>query len=197
MSDSSERGTRVLLGAEARVEIGKTVKKERVAKSYRHETIDSQLRRRRTKSEAKILRDAMRAGVNVPKVISVDKFGLELERIEGKRLKEMETLPEGLCGEAGRQLGKLHSAGIAHLDLTTSNMILNDKLYFIDFGLSKYGKLEDFGVDLHLLRRALIAAHKDAEESFEAVLKGYRETFGEAEAAIKREMQIDKRGRYK
>src|SRR4030042_1167648 len=45
-------------------------------------------------------------------------------------------------------------------DLTTSNMILNpdNKLYFIDFGLSFHSnKIEDKAVDLHLLKQALNA----------------------------------------
>lgn len=198
MLNGGKRSSRVLVGAEARVSIGETTKKVRVKKDYRHETIDTRLRKRRTKSEGKILRDAKRAGVNVPKVISVDKFSLEMETIEGTRLKDMERIPAPVCELVGEELGKLHSAGIAHLDLTTSNLILSDeKVYMIDFGLSKYGKLEDFGVDLHLLRRAMIAAHKNANTSFEAVLIGYKKTFVDADAAIKREEQIDKRGRYK
>jgi len=196
MADNRGGGDRVLVGAEARLTIGKTVKKERVKKSYRHEKIDAELRTRRTRSEAKILQDAARAGVNVPKVLRVGKTELELERIDGRRLKEMETLPEELCKKIGEQLGKLHSARIAHMDLTTSNMILGDNLYFIDFGLSRYGDLEDFGVDLHLLRRALIAAHKNAEKSFAAVLEGYEKTFKNAKKAIEREKVIDTRGRY-
>ncbi len=198
MPDSGRSGGRVFVGAEAVVELGERVRKRRVKKNYRHPKIDSRLRKRRTKSEAKILEDAKRAGVNVPRVFEKKGFELEMERVEGERLKSMEKIPEEVCEMIGKQLGLLHSAGIAHLDLTTSNMILaGGKLYFIDFGLSSYGKTEDFGVDLHLLRRALMAAHKKPEKSFKAVLKGYKKIFDGAEEAIERERKIDKRGRYK
>jgi len=76
-------------GAEAKVYLidGK-ISKQRQPKTYRHEQLDTQVRTRRTRREAKILEKAHSLGINVPKVLSVDKFDLEIEYIFGDRLSE-------------------------------------------------------------------------------------------------------------
>jgi TP53 regulating kinase-like protein len=101
----------------------------------------------------------------------------------------------------GESIAQLHSHGLIHGDLTTSNMIINpqNKLYFVDFGLGeKNSELEAQGVDLHLLKRALQSTHYQFwEECLQNVLCGYSSIFGvEAEKVYEKIREIERRGRY-
>mgnify|MGYP001607177659 CR=1 FL=1 len=71
-------------GAEAVIYLkdGKLVK-ERVKKGYRLEEIDEALRKRRTRSEAKLLREARRAGADTPQITSEGAFTIEMDFING------------------------------------------------------------------------------------------------------------------
>jgi TP53 regulating kinase-like protein len=129
-----------------------------------------------------------------------------MEFVDGRQVKLIldKLRPEArrrLCNVIGRQVARLHRAGIIHGDLTTSNMILtrDGKVYFVDFGLGEYNpSLEAKGVDLHLLKRALQSIHfKVTDEAYRAVIAGYTREFGKgAREVIKRVEEIDKRGRY-
>ena len=70
---------------------------------------------------------------------------------------------------------------------------------FIDFGLgSRSEKVEDKGVDLHLLKRALQSTHhKRADDCFQSVLEGYRHMASDTSSeVIERAYEIERRGRY-
>jgi len=187
---------------------GKVVVKERIAKKYRIPALDQILREARTALEAKLLSDAKRAGVPTPIVYEVDRIGMRIvmEFIEGRQVKQvLDKLGKGerrkLCQTIGRQIARLHRAGMVHGDLTTSNMIVNSdgKVYFVDFGLGGYDpSTEERGVDLHLLRRALQSIHfRIADQAYAAVIAGYREELGKkAEEVIRRAKEIESRGRY-
>ncbi len=183
--------------------------KHRIPKRYRIWEIDERLRKERTVREARVLHRAKEFGVNCPHVYEVDMRDMKIvmEFIEGDRLKELlERVPMEerlrLCREVGRQVGRLHKAGIVHGDLTTSNMILREgKVYLIDFGLADFDStLEARGVDLHLLKRAMESTHYTwFERGFEAVLEGYAEVLGEeARKEIEAKIEeIESRGRYR
>ena len=187
----------------------KVVVKHRIPKRYRIREIDERLRKERTVREARVLHRAKEFGVNCPHVYEVDMRDMKIvmEFIEGDRLKELlERVPMEerlrLCREVGRQVGRLHKAGIVHGDLTTSNMILREgKVYLIDFGLADFDStLEARGVDLHLLKRAMESTHYTwFERGFEAVLEGYAEVLGEeARKEIEAKIEeIESRGRYR
>ena len=187
----------------------RVIVKHRIPKRYRIKEIDVRLRKERTVREARILHRAKEAGVNCPHVYEVDlrDMKIAMEFIDGERLREhLERIPLAdrleLCREIGRQLAKLHRAGIVHGDLTTSNMILRDgKVYLIDFGLADFDStLEARGVDLHLLQRAMESTHYTwADEGFGAVLEGYAEILGEdARREIEEKLgEIESRGRYR
>ncbi len=187
----------------------KVIVKHRIPKRYRIREIDEKLRKERTVREARVLHRAKEFGVNCPHVYEVDLNDMKIvmEFIEGDRLKELlERVPMGerleLCREVGRQVGKLHEAGIVHGDLTTSNIILREgKVYLIDFGLADFDPtLEAQGVDLHLLKRAMESTHYTwFERGFEAVLEGYAEIRGEkAREELKEKLEeIESRGRYR
>ncbi|NJE61312.1 Kae1-associated kinase Bud32 [Thermococcus sp. 21S7] len=210
-------------GAEARIYLGefgeyfgaellpgeRIIIKHRIPKRYRIREIDERLRKERTVREARVLHRAKEFGVNCPYVYEVDTRDMKIamEFIDGERLKELlERLPMEerlkLCREIGRQVGRLHEAGVVHGDLTTSNMILREgRVYLIDFGLADFDPtLEARGVDLHLLRRAMESTHYTwFERGFEAVLEGYSEVRGEEKAEEIRAKieEIESRGRYR
>jgi Kae1-associated kinase Bud32 len=180
--------------------------KERIKKNYRIDQIDQAIRKARTKGEVKLLTESRKVGVLTPKIFSVDEKShkIIMEFIDGTRIKELlyeadEKTAEKICLEIGKLVGKLHSAGIIHGDLTTSNMILKDKqIYFIDFGLGSFSKkTEDQGTDLNLLYEALKSTHfKILKPCWSNILKGYKQEYKEADKVLKRIEEIEKRARY-
>ena len=183
--------------------------KRRLPKKYRPEQLDERIRRYRTIHEPQLMHEAKRSGVPTPIIFMVDveNATIIMEYIDGPQVKNLiDTLiperREALCRRIGAEIAKLHRHGIIHGDLTTSNMILggDGTVYFVDFGLGdRSTELEAYGVDLHLLKRALQSTHfRHANECFTAVLKGYSEILGtkiESEVCEKIR-EIEKRGRY-
>jgi Kae1-associated kinase Bud32 len=188
-------------GAEAKLyrEDGVLIK-ERVRKGYRIVEIDEKLRKRRTKQEAKLLREAKRIGVAVPSILEEQDFIIKMEFIDGEKIKDIlnEDNAEELSEKIGKSIGLLHSYDIIHGDLTTSNMILKDEVYFIDFGLGFFSKKkEDKAVDLYLLHEALESTHfKVKEKAWKIILKSYQRTYLGSEEVIKTLSKIEKRRRY-
>jgi TP53 regulating kinase-like protein len=187
----------------------KTILKKRLVKKYRIPELDREIQIQRTKHEPSIIHRAKEAGVPTPAIYMVDLASstIVMEYVEGKRLKEiLDNLRleerRRLCRSVGRLVGRLHKAGIIHGDLTTSNMILTpeNRIVFIDFGLSERSyELEDRGVDLHLMKRALLSTHfSHAEESFKFIIEGYEEIMGrdETREVLSKVEEIEKRGRY-
>ena len=175
--------------------------KERIKKSYRIDGIDIKLRKYRTKSEAKLLSKVE----NSPEVFDVDEksMKIKMEFIDGKLVKNIlddmnKNKRNLLLREIGGKIAKMHDDNIIHGDLTTSNMILKNKIYFIDFGLGFVSnKIEDKAVDLHLLRQALESKHyRHFEESFKEVLEGYKLSKNWKEV-LNRLEKVERRGRYK
>ncbi len=176
--------------------------------AYRLEALDLALRRQRTLHEAELIHSARKAGVSAPRLYFVDtpRTTLVMEFVEGTRLKECvlksgEKDVEILFREMGRDVAKLHCAGITHGDLTTANIILRaGELVFVDFGLASHSvRLEDHAVDLRLIKETLVGAHSSiAPMAMESFFKGYREKAGGARAkAVARQLRsIERRGRY-
>ena len=192
-------------GAEAKIyRTDSHLIKERIKKNYRIEEIDKNIRKYRTRRENSILEKACKI-IPVPKVLKCDEKEniIEMEFIEGERLSESldgysDKKRKEICRIIGKQVALLHNNNIIHGDLTTSNMLLKNKLYFIDFGLSFISdKNEDKAVDLHLLRQALESRHyKHYEDSYKEVLEGYK-TCNRYKEVLKRLEKVEKRGRYK
>jgi len=193
-------------GAEAKIYLKENIIiKERIKKSYRIEEIDLKIRKKTTRFESRLMKKAAEI-IPVPKVISScdKKMLIEMEHIPGEKLRDIiDGMPEkerkSIMARVGKKIAKLHNADIIHGDLTTSNMILKEKIYFIDFGLGFVStKVEDKAVDLHLFKQALKSKHhKHWKESFKAVLEGYMEESKEFEKLMERFAQVEKRGRYK
>lgn len=175
--------------------------KERIAKSYREKALDEYIRKTRTKAEAKLLLDAAKAGIFVPKVISAEKYTLELGHINGKKVKDIISAKNMrlICEHVGESVAKLHNNGIIHGDLTTSNMILKEsQVYFIDFGLGFYSKkAEDMATDINLLKEAFESTHYEiAKDCFDIVLESYRKNFENNKTVLEKLKDISLRGRY-
>jgi TP53 regulating kinase-like protein len=193
---------KIAMGAEAEIYIEENkILKIRVPKRYRLKQLDDELRKSRTRHEAKIL-EKMPKEILHPAVLKADdkKMILEMEFIDGKKVRDVLDINISLCLEIGRKIALMHNAGIIHGDLTTSNMILKDKkIYFIDFGLSFFSsKVEDKAVDLHLLKQALESKHyKVFEQAFDLVLQGYKEESKEYSSVISKFNQVELRGRNK
>ena len=178
--------------------------KDRIKKSYRISYLDLKLRKTRTKKESKLLQKASEL-IPVPTLIKTDeKEKIEMQFIDGKKLSEhLDTIPNSLeiCKLIGNNIAILHDNNIIHGDLTTSNMIYEEKerkVYFIDFGLGyESSKIEDKAVDLHLIKQALEAKHfKDYEKFFKEILEGYKISKNHKEV-LKRLEKVESRGRYK
>jgi TP53 regulating kinase-like protein len=185
------------------------IRKWRVPKSYRVPELDHEIRRARTVHEARLMYESCRVGVPTPSIyfIDLEETTIIMECVEGDRLKDVvdslqpEKRREIFYG-VGSKIALLHKNGIVHGDLTTSNMILtpSGKVFFIDFGLGEFSpSIEDEGVDLHLMRRALESTHyRYSVECFDAITKGYRAGIGGdlADSVLKRVREIETRGRY-
>ncbi|PSN66197.1 kinase-like protein [Corynespora cassiicola Philippines] len=124
------------------------VVKYRPPKPYRHPTLDKRLTKARLLAEARVLVRCKKDGVGVPGVIAGDwDMGwLVLEWIEGRTVRRIldewaegvvqrekegkgheGTADEGildLMRRVGKAVGRLHSIGVCHGDLTTSNLMV-------------------------------------------------------------------------
>src|SRR3989338_2794299 len=190
-------------GAEAKIFFKDgTIIKERVKKEYRYEPLDHAIRKGNTRKEVKLLQKAAEH-IPVPRVImhSDKEMIIEMEHIEGKKLRDVIASVDrkDIFTRVGRKIAKLHNAHIIHGDLTTSNIIVHEKIYFIDFGLGFVStKIEDKAVDLHIIKKALESKHyKHAEECFHYLLEGYTKENKDVEMILRRLEKVEKRGHYK
>ncbi len=195
-------------GAEAEIIKGEwkgrdIVLKRRVVKGYRHPELDSILRKERTRKEARLIKEARKAGIPVPILYDImeEKDSIVMEYFPGERV--MDCIENGIDLDLeliGKYIGKLHDSGITHGDLTTSNILYHpeDGTYcFIDFSLGDFdADTEKMGVDLHLLREAIISVHEDPFKKFDRVLEGYKESFSDFTQVLNKIKDIESRGRY-
>ena len=174
---------------------GRSVRKRRMSKPYRHPDLDATLTRERTTAEARLTAEARAAGVPTPLVWDGNP---ETATIRFQHVG-MADLAERLTAESvatvGRHLATLHGAGIVHGDPTTRNVRVGDRVWLIDFGLGFHtGHIEDYAMDLHVLRQSLAATADDPEPLLDAVIDGYTEA-GDT-AVIDRLATVEDRGRY-
>jgi TP53 regulating kinase-like protein len=213
MDDLLNRYSLIAVGAEAALYKGKflnfdVVVKYRLRKPYRLEDLDLQLRVQRTVLEAKVIRALMRVGVKIPPLLYVDPEEgiLVVKYIEGSLLRDVirsgsiDRSCKGLR-DVGRYVGRMHSIGVVHGDLTTSNVIItpDNIAYLIDFGLSKFSnRVEDMATDIHLFIRSLESAHfKWKDVLLKCFISGYYDVRGnEAGKVIAAAKEIRLRGRY-
>ncbi|CAK4033489.1 EKC KEOPS complex subunit BUD32 [Lecanosticta acicola] len=202
--------------------------KIRPAKKWRHPSLDKRLTRQRILAEARVLVKCKKEGVAVPAVWGVDwengwMMGEWIEgagtvkevlrrrrrRAGGEEEEEEQEEVKALLRKVGAAVGKLHSIGVIHGDLTTSNMMLrggggNDaddgagEIVLIDFGLATQAvQEEDRAVDLYVLERAFGSTHPREEGLFGEVLEAYGEGYKGAKATLRRLEDVRMRGRKK
>lgn len=176
--------------------------KYRSPKRYRHPVIDQQLTKRRTLSESRLLAKLyLIKDLNVPKLIAVDPYngciwleflGEDLPNNRGfSNLKNFlwmyandpyNEVVKITLHRVGEQIGLLHWNDYCHGDLTTSNIVLvrnsdsdDWEPHLIDFGLGSTSNLvEDKGVDLYVLERAIISTHSSFADRYnEWILEGF------------------------
>lgn len=199
--------TLIKRGAESLIYYGnflgiKAIYKVRTPKGYRHPLLDRKINMERTISEAKIMLAALTSGVNVPAILYVDpdKFTIIMEFLEGKTIKDAISVTGlEIFKEIGYMTGKMHLNEIIHGDLTTNNMIFHDdKVFFIDFGLSRRSRdIEDMATEVHVFLRSLESVHSDIkDEAFSLFMDGYNEVTGSGKEIMRKVEEIRMRGRY-
>jgi N6-L-threonylcarbamoyladenine synthase/protein kinase Bud32 len=190
-------------GAEAVVELDppESVTKRRVRKAYRHADLDERLRRRRTRTEARLTSEARRLGVPTPLVRDVDPPAGRL-RVEHVGRADLRTaLSEPRVRAVGRHLAQCHAGGFVHGDPTPRNVRVgggdgeDDRVYLIDFGLGySTDDVEDHAMDLHVFEGALGGTADDAAPLAEAFEDAYA-TAGD-DRVVGQLREIEGRGRY-
>jgi len=190
---------------------GDRIIKERLSKGYRIPQLDENLRKFRTRREAKVLQRLKEMEFPAPHLqeFSDKRMSITMDFIPGKKLRDV-FLEGGnyqqLAQEFGQKVGRLHTEDIIHGDLTTSNMILkedsgvvSEEVYFIDFGLSFFSeKAEDRAVDIHLFKEALESKHSSIwKKCFDAFLQSYEKKAEKSRETLKRLENVEKRGRYR
>jgi len=184
--------------------------KWRFPKTFMPRDLDIAFRRDRTEKEAKIMFKLLQANINIPTPLYVepDDGIIIMEYIDGNIFRELiDHMNEGeLClisKAVGIYTGTMHNLHIVHGDLTTSNVMIENRtrdIYLIDFGLSDFSKrMEDYAVDLHIYFRSIESTHYRYEDILKkCFINGYSEVMGD-EKTIKVLRLVDdirKRGRY-
>ncbi|KAL6896097.1 kinase-like protein [Trichoderma longibrachiatum] len=201
--------------------------KYRPPKPWRHPILDQRLTKHRILSEARILSKCRRDGLRVPDVYAIDEAAgwLMLEWVQGTPVRvnineRLGSRTEGieddeelkdLMRRIGAAVGKMHSIGVIHGDLTTSNMMLKPpaqqsaddgatglegEIVIIDLGLASGGVHdEERAVDLYVLERAFGSTHPRAECIFGEVLDAYRKSYKQAGVTLKKLEDVRMRGR--
>ena len=181
------------------------VEKSRPPKSYRLPELDAHIRSVRTRNEVRMMREARHAGVRTPCVYDLDvsRCSITMELVPGVVAKDVISAggDEALrvAAEIGRAAARLHSAGLCHGDLTTSNVIVRPEgeICLIDFSMGRSNAtMEDIGVDLRLLENAFASSHAGMDDVREAMMSAYFEGVPDPDAVRRKLEDIRNRGRY-
>ena len=189
---------KIAQGAEATIfQNNNSIIKNRFEKKYRHPLLDKKLRITRTRHEAKILKKLSELGIAVPKIKKVEESTIEMDKIDGEIVRNV--LNSQIASEMGKSIAELHKNNIIHGDLTTSNMLWNNKLVLIDFGLSFISlKAEDKAVDLHVMEESLQGTHSKMYQSiYPKIITAYKKHYKGASEVLQRLETVRKRGRNK
>ncbi len=170
------------------------VLKRRRRKSYIAEELDTWIRKRRTKIEARMMGVASMNGISVPRVLLVSSNSIWMERVGGQMLDHAYggDIPYIVLKRVGALLARLHSLDIVHGDYTTANIMVNDGIpVVIDFGLASQTKsVEEKALDLLLLKRSL------GEIAFKIACIQYTKTGRASKSIMSRLGEVERRGRY-
>lgn len=188
------RVTNIINGAEATIRRDDDrIIKRRAPKAYRHEDIDTRLRKQRTKTEATILNKLK----PTPSVHETKPYTIIMEYIDGTMLTDALPSDPSIMENVGNTITTVHDRNIYHGDLTTSNIIIGDDITIIDFGLGGHtDRAEDKAVDLYLLRKAIKSKHNTIlDTAWHHFQNGYEPN--DKDAIMQRFDEVKQRGRYK
>ena len=191
-------------GAEAIVETIEwngqiVVSKVRNKRGYRHPSLEKRLVVERLRSESRIMERLLSHGISVPAIYSVNTSdnSMFMEFINGQ------TLERSLRGKDFKKhlvqtatiLSQIHSLKVIHGDPTTSNFLVTDKIYAIDFGLSSISDdNEDRASDLRVFLESLDSHHSEINGR-EIFLEAYSE-WQDSKAVLESLKVLELRGRY-
>ncbi len=191
-------------GAEAIVETidwqGMTViSKIRNRRGYRHPSLEKKLVVERLRSESRIMERLLSQGISVPAIYSVNPVenSIIMEFIDGQTLERALRTDSfnSHLKDLASLLSKIHSLGVIHGDPTTSNFLVKDRLYAIDFGLSSMSDdPEDRASDLRVFLESLDSHHSEINGR-EIFLSAYSK--GEGSKPVLAALKVlELRGRY-
>ena len=154
----------------------KAISKIRIPKMYRHQTLDSNLRKQRTIHESKMLSLVRNLGIRTPFIYLVDPHRAEIVMEYVAGLNARDIINRSICLKIGKYISALHSNSIIHGDLTPANFIVGKEMVIIDFGLSYHSnRLEDKAVDIRLFGEILNGLYPGRFQSlYENFVKGYK-----------------------
>ena len=191
-------------GAEAIVETvewnGQTVvSKTRNRRGYRHPSLEKRLVIERLRSESRIMERLLLKGISVPALFSVDTSNnvILMEFIDGKTLEKAlrEEQYSKYLIQTAELLSTIHSLNVVHGDPTTSNFLVNNKIYAIDFGLSSISDDdEDRASDLRVFLESLDSHHSEINGR-EIFLKEYSK-WSNSKSVLESLKILELRGRY-
>ncbi|HLH86052.1 MAG TPA: bifunctional N(6)-L-threonylcarbamoyladenine synthase/serine/threonine protein kinase [Thermoplasmataceae archaeon] len=182
------------------------VLKRRNKKSYRNPELDMRLISERTRNELTLLKKLADIGIPVPTIYDYDPGSLTIvmEKVEGKSLRNL--LPDlddadkaDLIRKVANHVAVFHENGLAHGDLTASNILVSNdgQIKFIDTSLGKIdSSLDDLGVDLFLFRESLSGVNGEDDWVFLEFLKEYSSKSKKKEEIRKVMDSLENRRRY-
>ena len=191
-------------GAEAIIEIiewnnGRAISKTRNSRSYRHPDLEKRLVRERTRAEVRAIERLLVRGLPVPCLYSVDIYHSQIimEMIEGVTLEKALRHKgyENSLVSTAELLSSIHSNNIVHGDPTTSNFIVKNEIYAIDFGLSSVSEeSEDRASDLRVFLESIDSHHPEIKGR-QIFLEAYSK-WQDAPEVLKALDALELRGRY-
>jgi len=158
-------------GAEAVVEKiewqgSSAISKVRNKRSYRHPDLERRLVTERLRSESRVIERLLSKGISVPALyeVNIEKSQIIMELIDGITLEKglrTDKFHDYLVSSA-KVLSQIHSSGVVHGDPTTSNFMISEKIYAIDFGLSTFNDdAESRASDIRVFLESLEAHHSE------------------------------------
>ena len=181
-----------------------TVTKMRIPKAYRNPELDNIIRMSRLRNELNIILKGKELGIPFPNVYDVDSvnYSTTYERIEGGTLRgfiKRESGLDSIMGAIGGFVGRMHTAGITHGDLTVANILVtNDgKPIFIDTSMGKAdSEIEDMAVDLYLFYESVKAVSSNPDKEINQFREGYQGGFSRCNEVFETVADLEQRRRY-
>ena len=175
------------------------ISKVRNKRSYRHPDLEKRLVTERLRSESRVIERLLSEGVLVPSLyeVNIEKSQIIMEFIDGITLEKGLRTDKfhGYLVSSAEIVSQIHSSGVVHGDPTTSNFMISEDIYAIDFGLSTFNDdAESRASDLRVFLESLEAHHSEISGR-EIFLEAYSKWKSSKEVLEALEV-LELRGRY-